>query len=360
MQIWRMLSLALLLTGCSGEPESESDHYYADKRIEIIIPTSVGGGTDLFARLMGDGLSKFLPGQPTVVPRQMTGGGGILAGNWVVEQAPRDGTVLLATAGQSTIRQILRQRSVRVRPSDFDDLVALPMVRTVTVGPGKGITRREDVRRLVNGPPLHTALVDPISGISFVLQAEMLNLPLKVIPGYHGGRDRDLAMFRGEIDIIQQVTSTFAASTQPLLDRGAVLLWTDGLAAPDGSIIRDPGMPDVPTFPEVYQEAFGEPPSGPLWELYRLVIPIIGNGAKVLQIPVGAPQEAKDALMVAIRAMAADPEFAERMRRESEGHDPVYGEELRQLLEEARNLPPAKVEFLRSFISERFEMEFDI
>jgi hypothetical protein len=353
-----LLTSCLALASCSGEAP-EGEHYYSGKRIEIIIPTSVGGGTDRFARMMGDGLNRFVPGNPNVVPRQMTGGGGILGANWVVEQAPRDGTVLFAGTGQGSLRQILGQRALRVSPDDFEDLIALPAVRTVTIAPGKGVSRPEDVKKLKGGEPLHTALLDPVSGISFVLQAGMLDIPLRIIPGYHGGRDRDLAMFRGEIDIIQQVIVTFSTSTQPLLDRGAVLLWTDGLAKPDGTFARDPSLPDVPTFPEVYEAAYGEPPSGPLWELYRYVIPLVGNAAKVLQVRKGVPQEAKDALREGIRAMVADPEFAERIRAESEGHDPIWGEELEALLGTARSVPPERIAYLRAYISERFEMEFE-
>lgn len=351
-----LLSLSMLLAACSERKESE--HYYEGKRIQIIIPTSVGGGTDRFARLMAQGLSEFVPGNPTVVPRQMTGGGGILAGNWFAEQAPRDGTVLLASAGQGTMRQLLEQKNVRSRPGDFEDLVALPAVRMVMIGPGKGITNREDVKNLRNGQPLHTAHVDPISGISFVLQASMMELPLRMIPGYQGGPERDLAMLRGEIDIIQQVTTTYATSFKPVLDRGGLVLWSDGLMGPDGDIVRDPNFPDVPTFGEVYEAAFGEPPSGPLWELYKIAVPLIGNAAKVLQIHADAPQEAKDALMTGIKAMLADPGFIERMHRESEGHKALYGEELSELLVQARNISEEQKQFFREFISENFEIEF--
>lgn len=361
MTFWPAFALTavLLLVGCSESSTAEGEGaYYEGKRIQMIIPTSVGGGTDRFARLIGDGLNKFVAGNPTVVPRQMTGGGGILGANWVVEQAPRDGTVLFASTGQGTLRQILGQRALRAKPEDFEDLVALPATRTVTIAQGNGIKQREDIVNLADGEPLHTGLVDPISGITFVLQAGLVDMPLRIIPGYHGGRDRDLAMLRGEIDIIQQIAVTFAASTQPLIDRGAILLWVDGLVGSDGTIKRDPGFPDVPTFPEVYEAAYGEPPSGELWEVYLKAIRLVGNAAKVMQIPTGVPQEAKDALREGIRAMAADPEFSERIRSESEGHDPLYGEELEKLLADARDISEERAEFIRTFLSERFEMEF--
>ncbi len=362
---FRTIAAAVLLavSGCSEAPsgnQSEGDQsaFYAGKRIQIIIPTSVGGGTDRFARLIGDGLNKFVAGNPTVIPRQMTGGGGILGANWVVEQAPRDGTVLFASTGQGTLRQILGQRSLRAKPGDFEDLVALPATRTVTIAQGKGVKEREDIVNLKEGPPLHTALLDPISGMTFVVQAGLVDMPLNIIPGYHGGRDRDLAMLRGEIDIIQQIAVTFTASTKPLIERGDVLLWVDGLLAHDGSIVRDPEFPDVPTFPEVYESAYGEPPSGELWEVYLKVIALIGNAAKVMQVPTDIPQEAKDALREGIRAMVADPKFSARIQAESQGHDLLYGEELERLLSSARDISDERAEFIRTFLSERFEMEF--
>jgi len=356
---WRLLALTLFVgASASTEKPAASGHYYEGKRIEVVIPTSVGGGTDRFARLMADGLHKFVPGNPTVVPRQMTGGGGILAVNWFANRAPKDGTVLFAGTGQGTLRQMLRQKSVRANASHFDELIALPTVRTVTLAAGKGIQSREEVGKLSNGPPIHTALVDPISGITFVMQAAMLDIPLKIIPGYEGGRDRDLAIFRGEIDIIQQPAASFASSTRPLLERGAVVLWSDGLVAPDGSIIRDPGMPDFPTFGEVYESATGKPPSGELWEIYRALLPLISNASKVLMLPADAPPQARADLVAGLTAMAADPEFAARIRKESEGHDPLLGDDLDRVLKESRELPPEKLEFLRKYISSRFEVEF--
>lgn len=333
--------------------------YFSDKRVEVIIPTSPGGGTDLFARLLTDGFSQFIDGDPTVIPRQMTGGGGLLAGNWVVEQGPKDGTVLLASTGQTALRQILGQRGLRTQQEDFEVLVAIPMTRNVFVAANKGVTTRTDLPRLSEGEGLYTALIDPISGISFMLQAGMTDMALRVIKGYEGGKDRDLAMLRGEIDIIQQISLQYDATSRLFLSRGAVHLWNDGLVGPQGRIIRDAGFPDIPTFPEAYEQAYGQPPSGQLFDAYKAVIPLIGNAGKTILVSSDAPEEAKAALRQAVVRMAEDAAYSERVVEENRGYGLLYGDDLEEALREARSMSPELIGFLRQYISERYEIEFE-
>lgn len=335
------------------------DAYYSDKRIEIIIPTSPGGGTDLFARLLADGFKKFLDGDPDIIPRQMTGGGGMLAGNWVVEQAPKNGTVLLAGTGQGSLRQLLRQKNMRTKLDDFEVIAAIPVTRNVFVAGNKGIKSREQLQGLQDKEGFYTALVDPIAGISFMLQAGLTDMNLKVIKGFEGGKDRDLAMLRGEIDIIQQISLQYDSTSKLFLRRGAVHLWNDGLLNSDGEIVGDKAFPDIPSFPQAYEQAFGEPPSGELYEAYKAVIPLVGNTGKTILISKHAPEEAKAALRKAAAKMAEDPEFAKRVEEQSGGYGVLYGEDLDNALASARNMSPELISFLQDYISERYEIEFE-
>lgn len=333
--------------------------YYKGKRIEIIIPTSPGGGTDLFARLLAEGFGDFIEGKPTIIPRQMTGGGGQLAGNWVVEQAPKDGTVLLAGTGQGTLRQLLRTKGMRTKMDDYEVLVAIPVTRNVFVAGNKGIDKREDLAKLKVGEGLYTALVDPIAGITFMLQAGMADMKLKVIKGYEGGKDRDLAMLRGEIDIIQQISLQYESTSKLFLRRGAIHLWNDGLLARDGTIVRDKGFPKIPSFPEAYQLAFGEAPSGEIYEAYKEVISLVGNTGKTILISKDAPEEAKAALRQAVAKMAQDPTYKKRVEDQNQGYGLIYGDELEAALARARNINPDIIRFLQDYISARYEIAFD-
>jgi tripartite-type tricarboxylate transporter receptor subunit TctC len=64
----------------------------------VVIGHEVGGGYDVYGRLVGRFLTKHLPGNPRVIPQNMVGAGGRKAANWLYSVAPRDGSVIGVTA----------------------------------------------------------------------------------------------------------------------------------------------------------------------------------------------------------------------------------------------------------------------
>lgn len=354
----RILSSLVLFASALITLSATAD-YYANKRVEIIIPTSPGGGTDLFARLLADGFSEFLAGEPKIIPQQMTGGGGQLAGNFVVEQAPKDGTVLLAGTGQGTLRQLLRAKGMRTKMDDFEVIAALPVTRNVFIAEDKGLKNLNDLPNLKSGKGLFTALVDPIAGITFMLQSGMTDMKLNVIKGYEGGKDRDLAMLRGEIDIIQQISLQYESTSKLFLRRGAMHLWNDGLLSPNGEIVRDTSFADIPTFPEAYEQAFGQAPSGELYEAYKAVVALVGNTGKTILVSKDVPEEAKAALRQAVEKMANDPKYSARVLKQNRGYGLLYGDELEAAINQARNMSPELIRFMQDYISARYEIEFE-
>src|SRR6267378_196207 len=68
--------------------------FYRGKQIKIYIRASPGGNYDIYSRLLSRHMTRFIPGNPMIVPVNMPGGGGIVALNYVANAAPRDGTVL--------------------------------------------------------------------------------------------------------------------------------------------------------------------------------------------------------------------------------------------------------------------------
>jgi tripartite-type tricarboxylate transporter receptor subunit TctC len=82
--------LPMVAVSAAGE-EAE---FYRGKTITIIIPIGPGGAYDAYARLVARHLGRKLPGEPAIVPRNMPGGGGVIASNYLYNVAPRDGTTL--------------------------------------------------------------------------------------------------------------------------------------------------------------------------------------------------------------------------------------------------------------------------
>src|SRR5688572_26532178 len=68
--------------------------FYKGKQIDMFIGTPTGGGYDQYGRLLGRHMSKYIPGNPPVIYRNMPAGGGRQAMNHVFNVAPADGTAI--------------------------------------------------------------------------------------------------------------------------------------------------------------------------------------------------------------------------------------------------------------------------
>src|SRR3954462_2346612 len=86
---------AALLTATPAHADAVSD-FYKGKDLRLIISSSVGGGYDIYARLIAKHLPRHIPGNPTIVPQNMPGAGGIGTANYLYSVAPKDGSVIAA------------------------------------------------------------------------------------------------------------------------------------------------------------------------------------------------------------------------------------------------------------------------
>src|SRR5262245_28608130 len=92
---WLMACALSILAGASASAQSQSvADFYKDKTLRLLISSTVGGGYDIYGRLVAKHLPRHIPGHPTIVPQNMAGGGGIAAANNLNSIAPKDGSVI--------------------------------------------------------------------------------------------------------------------------------------------------------------------------------------------------------------------------------------------------------------------------
>src|SRR5262245_32607437 len=89
-----------LATAPIASAQSPAD-FYKGRNIDLYIGYSVGGAYDLYARVIARHLGKHIPGNPTIVPKNMEGAGSLRLANWIYNVGPKDGTAL-ATIGRGT------------------------------------------------------------------------------------------------------------------------------------------------------------------------------------------------------------------------------------------------------------------
>src|SRR5436853_6311745 len=89
-----------LLPAALAHAQSPAE-FYRGKNVELYIGYSVGGAYDLYARVLARHLGKHIPGNPTIVPKNMEGAGSLRLANWLYHVAAKDGSVV-ATIGRGT------------------------------------------------------------------------------------------------------------------------------------------------------------------------------------------------------------------------------------------------------------------
>jgi tripartite-type tricarboxylate transporter receptor subunit TctC len=113
----RLVICALLVGGTApvfGVVAAEDAHaqqsvadFYRGKQIRFVIRSEPGGGYDMYSRLIGSHIVRHIPGNPSFVPQNMPGAGGLQAANFVGDIAPKDGTVLTMVSQALPLDQTL-------------------------------------------------------------------------------------------------------------------------------------------------------------------------------------------------------------------------------------------------------------
>src|SRR5262249_6034111 len=108
----------LLLTPVPATADPIED-FYKGKTVTIVSSGGVGGPIDLACRVVARHLSRHIPGNPTIVVRNMPGGGHVLMSNYMFTQASKDGTTIGGVVNSIPTHQVIDGRGVRFDARQF-------------------------------------------------------------------------------------------------------------------------------------------------------------------------------------------------------------------------------------------------
>src|SRR6266481_1763147 len=193
--------IAVLAIAGGARAQSAVDFYRGKKELILVTSSSVGGGYDQYSRLIGRYMTKYLPGNPTVVVQNMVGGGGIRAANYIYNVAPKDGSVYcLIDRGMPTAPLLYGDRSqARFDAEKFSWIGSIMRETGMGVISTRSVVKTiEDARRYeiffgATGPE-----TDPAMFVRLV--NDLLRTRIKVINGYKGQPEEFQAVERGELD----------------------------------------------------------------------------------------------------------------------------------------------------------------
>ena len=96
----RILVACGLSVGAASAVSAQPADFFAGKTVDFYIGYEPGAGYDIYARLMAEHIARFLPGHPTIVPRNMPGAASMRVMAYLQQVAKKDGTASPAQGGQ--------------------------------------------------------------------------------------------------------------------------------------------------------------------------------------------------------------------------------------------------------------------
>lgn len=300
--------------------------FYKGKIITYHIGYPPGGGYDLYARIVGQHMTRHIPGNPKIVPKNMPGAGGRIVATYVYVRAPKDGTVL-ATADQSlALQQAFGDKTIKFDASKFD-YIGNPNAgnNVLTVWHTKGVKNVEDAKKT---PLVIGATGDNTSAQYAIVMNALLGTQFRVLAGYQGGADINLAMEKGEVDGRGSNNWVSWKSTKPdwIRDKKIVNLVQIGAK-------REPDLPDVPLLTELAKDDEDR-------KIMQLVSAPVAVGRPVFSTP-NVPADRLKALRDAFDKTMKDPAFLAAAKKTGLDIDPVSGAELQKIVAGIVSTPPA-------------------
>ncbi len=180
----------------SADPVAD---FYKGKQVKMIIRTKAGGGYDLNARMLMRHMTRHIPGNPSAININMSGGGGIKAANYVAQVAPRDGSVLTIVSGSIPMFQGLQlgnKLKADMKAFNWIGVIStsnrvLAVWHTVPAHTFADLTKRT-TNIGATGPGSPSVILPAVLN-------NVLGAKLKIITGYQSGTEIDAAMEKGEL-----------------------------------------------------------------------------------------------------------------------------------------------------------------
>jgi tripartite-type tricarboxylate transporter receptor subunit TctC len=206
MRDLRRATRLLLLAGfcanglCCARADEVAD-FYRGRTINLYIGVNVGGGYDFEARLLARFMKAHIPGNPTLVPQNMIGAGGIKMANYMYSIAPQDGTAIGMFPATLIAVQAVGIEGVQYDCNKFSWLGS-PGTSPETLA----VWHTTGVRTIAQARQKELTVAGSNPGAATFIFPRMLNeligTKLKLVSGYQGNSTMVVAMERGEVDAV--------------------------------------------------------------------------------------------------------------------------------------------------------------
>jgi tripartite-type tricarboxylate transporter receptor subunit TctC len=318
-----LLGVGIQTPGANAAQEKDS---LAGKTLRIIVPYAPGGAFDRLARFVGLRIGDHIPGNPSVIVQNMTGGGGAIATNYLYNVAPKDGTAMAILNPTLILPQLIGQKEMRFDMAKFNWVGSLQRVNVACMARKEaGIKHLPDILGSDKQQLLFGATEAGASNFIWPVFLKDLGAQIGLVTGYAGAAPIYLALQRGEV---HGVCSTWDAMriTAQLLHR---------IGAED----REKAITTV--FVQTGNHPAEDLPSVPLLqgflktERQRVLAAALSAPDEVMRafaLPPGVPTQRVGALRQAFQKVLEDAQLKEMTKKSGDELAPSPGEHVEKVM----------------------------
>jgi tripartite-type tricarboxylate transporter receptor subunit TctC len=330
-----LLLLCLLAAADMSNAVAQTPGAFAGKTVTMYIGFGPGGGYDMWARVVAAHIGKHLPGNPTVTPENLPGGGSYRAAGFMYNVAPKDGTAIALIARDAALGPLTGAPGAQFDATKLSYL-GTPAIETnicianntAAVKTAHDLTEKE----LIVGD------TGPGTGTHTYPLAlnNILGMKFKPVGGYTSSATVFLAMERGEVDGICESLDSVNVRKPDWISSGTVSVLFQGGIKPNPTLKNVPFVVDLATKPEDKQA---------IEFLYA------GQGiGRPFIAPPGLPPERLKMLRDAFDATMTDSEFIAEANLRKLTIDPENGEQLEALIKKTYATPPPIIDRVAKLI----------
>jgi tripartite-type tricarboxylate transporter receptor subunit TctC len=326
---------AAVLTTVLHGPDARAqtpEQFYAGKIIDFVIGYPPGGSNDIWARLLARHIGKHIPGKPAVVPKNTPGAGSFLAINTIYGVSPKDGTVLAIGAPTAALDEKLGTQGARFKTAELNWVGRVDSLINIVF-----MWHTSKVKTFADAQKFESTLSGTGAGSTVSIYPTVMNnvfgTKFKLIMGYKGSADAQLAVERGEVE--GHSTSWVAVKVghpewRPT-NKISILV--------QFSLTRHPELPEVPTAVDLARNDEER-------QILSAIMAAAEVGSAFFTTP-GVPADRLNALRRAFDATMQDKEFLADVEKTKLSVSPMKGEDLQQLVKQVSDLPPRLLEKVR-------------
>jgi tripartite-type tricarboxylate transporter receptor subunit TctC len=306
--------------------------FFQGKTITIRVGFTAGGAFDVWARIIAQYMGKYVPGNPTFVVQNMTGGGSMIAANYVYSVAKPDGLTLGIVSPGIYIQQLSGHQEVRFEWFKYSWIGSPEKTdRIFYIRADTPYKTLEDLRQATEPPKCGATGLGTAAYYFPRFLQDAFGLKLAMVPGYQGAADANLAIEKGEIQCwCGSIQAYFGSEPgRTWAKTGFVRVLTQGGQK------RHPNLPEVPTVWELMDKHKTS-------DIYRRLAKILvlpDETGRPFFGPPGVPADRLKILREGFVKMMADSDMIAEAKKKGLEPNLMTGEEVEALGREIATVP---------------------